>query len=106
MNILLEKEVQMPNIEIIGFEQNEIEELTSQIQNAFRGKDYEVEYVITVFPGSYVIDVRGARQPYIRLVSTPNDYNAEILDILQKITVGTEHVDVEYMLLQGFYMKF
>jgi len=95
----------MPNIEIIGFEPEEAGKLTIQIQRASIGKKYEKEYVITVYPGSYVIDYRGKRQPYIRLVTTPNDHNEEILGILQNITVDMQFVDVEYMLLENFFPK-
>lgn len=89
----------MPNIELHGFNKKTGETLSLKIHQAFLGKSYQKDYVISIF-STRVVDYEAMLQPFIRLVSTPHDHNKEILTELHKLGV-----DVEYLELSKFIPK-
>lgn len=89
----------MPNIEIRGFQPETADELKESVKKAFQGKPYETEYVISIVPCD-VTDYREFLQPFIRLVTTDQPHNAEIIEELRSLGV-----DVEFAPLIAFYPK-
>lgn len=89
----------MPNIELYGFTAAEVATASSQIREIFADKPYQDEYVITCIL-SRVTDHHVQRQPFIRLVNTPSEHLGDMIAELQKVGV-----DIEVMMLDGFYPK-
>ena len=90
----------MPNVEIIGFlEKSHI--MADSVRELFEQKPYAHDMIITTYPNSYALDITNeARQPYFRLVYTPDDDPKEIKKI-KKLLASLE-VDIEVLLLDEF----
>ena len=89
----------MPNIEMYGFNQEQASGVTAMIMELFKNKPYRDEYVTTAV-WSDVLDHRNVSQPYLRLVSTPNDHIEDIVEELLKLKF-----DVEVLILNRFIPK-
>ena len=89
----------MPNIMIYGLEEGEAVKTGLKIDELLGGKYYGSEYVVTFVP-SQVRDRKGVAQPYLKLVTTPNDHVDDILVELRKVGM-----DIEVSLLTQFIPK-
>jgi len=89
----------VPNIELHGFDFRAGCHLKNRIMACLKDKPYEPEYVIS-FCRCDVTDSKDHAQPFIRLVTTEQPHNAELIEIL----TGLGH-DVEYAPLIAFYPK-
>ncbi len=82
-----------------GFQEVQAAGVSAMIAKLFENKSYRDEYVLTVVL-SEVTDHRNVHQPYLRLVSTPNDHIEDIIEELRKLKF-----DVEVMILTKFIPK-
>jgi hypothetical protein len=89
----------MPNIVLYGCTEEVANDITLMIQSAFDGKPYEKDYVITVVQ-SDVRDCNDTPQPFIRLATTDQPHNAEIIQFLRGF-----HLDLEVLRLEAFFEK-
>lgn len=90
----------MPNIEIHGLPQTEARDKRAKIFGAFSDRPYIDEMVVTISPTD-VQDKNRESQPFLRLVSTPQDFTSEIIRRLERFGLDIE----EAAPLRAFYPK-
>ena len=86
----------MPNIEIHSLPEQQAL-LRARIFALFQNTSYRDEIVVTVYP-TEAMDRMSTNQPFIRLVTTPQDNTEEIIT-----TLLTQGLDVEHLQLTAFH---
>lgn len=98
--IFVEKEKEMPNIEMHGIKNTETShQLRKKIFTIFANQPYVDEMVVTVVD-SWVQDKNAKSQPFLRLVNSCQKHTAEILAGLRLL-----EMDIEHLQLEAFYPK-
>jgi hypothetical protein len=95
------------NIEIHGIPQLGANAIRIGLYNLLRDEPFVEDLVIEVYPTT-VEDREKKTQPFVRLVSTPNDYEARVIALLGKVfnlTTGGEGIDIEILELKRFIAK-
>lgn len=88
----------MPNVELIGFSDGEMDHLERQIFKFFREEAFAKDLVITCSPQSSVTDASGAHQPFVRVYDTNAEQGNAIASALSDVGL-----DVEVIHLVAFH---
>lgn len=92
-------EVYMPNIEIHGLGWWKARKIRKRIFNQIKDKPYAEEAVVTVFR-TWVFDIHGKSQPFIRLSISSLKHVYEIIGLLKPLGM-----DIEFLKLKQFIPK-
>ena len=84
----------MPNIEIHGLSKVEADAVYQRIVEIFKGRPYSNEIVVTTH-STEVKDLKGKKQPFLRLVNSCQEHTEEIMHVLEILGMDIERGKLE-----------